>query len=298
MGGSVGEGAASPRGDAYGALSWREITPLLSPHDAYAWKLYRSDPVRRSIIRQAIDHLQLPASSRGLDAGCGIGLQSMLLAEAVGPRGRVTGLDASRPFLDCGKAIASRAGYGQRIAFRQGDIGALPFENGTFDWIWSADCAGYGARRPLSLIKELARVVRPRGTLALLFYSSQQLLPGHPRLEARLNATAAGIAPFEDGMAPEEHYLRAAAWFERAGLEHPRGHTFISVFQAPLPAEVRAALLDLIEMRWPGAPSELAPADGELFERLTDPSGQDFILDLPGYHGFFTETMFWAKTPG
>ncbi len=282
----------------YGNLSWQDIASLLPRNDDYAGKLYRADPLRRALIREAIERLQLPKGSHGLDAGCGIGLQCMLLADAVGSRGQVTGMDISKPFLDTGTAIAGRAGYGERIAFRQGDIAALPFEDRTFDWFWSSDFAGYGSRRPLSLVKEISRVVRPGGTVILLFYSSQLLFPGYPRLEARLNATAAGIEPFKEGMAPEEHYLRTAAWFEQAGLVQPQGHTFISVFHAPLSPEARAGLLDLIGMRWPGARAELPLEDAELYARLTDADGPDFILDLPGYHGYFTQTMFWAKTPG
>ena len=45
-----------------------------------------------------------------------------------------------------------------------------------------------------SLVKELARVVKPGGSVALLAWSSEKLLPGHPLLEGHLNATSAGIA--------------------------------------------------------------------------------------------------------
>lgn len=44
--------------------------------DAYARMLYLSDFLREPVIRSAIQALQLPSSSRGLDAGCGIGRRS------------------------------------------------------------------------------------------------------------------------------------------------------------------------------------------------------------------------------
>jgi demethylmenaquinone methyltransferase/2-methoxy-6-polyprenyl-1,4-benzoquinol methylase len=279
----------------YGNLDWRDIAPLVPRSDDYAWKLYESDPLRRSCLIEVIRHLQLPAGSRGLDVGCGIGLQTMLLADAVGNKGQVTGLDISQPFLDLCAAITRKAGYERRVVFRQGDLHALPFEDGTFDWLWSSDCAGYRAGEPLSLLGELARVVKPGGTVAILVYSSQQLLPGHPLLEARLNATGPGMAPFAAGMAPDAHYMRAVAWLKAAGLEEPRARTLIAEFQAPLAPEVRAALRALIEMRWPGVLPELEPADGELFRRLSDPESPDFILDVAGYYGFFTVTLFQAR---
>ena len=59
----------------------------------------------------------------------------------------------------------------------------------------------------------------------------------------------------------------------------------------------RTALLALIEMRWPDVRSQLAPEEWELFRRLCDPASPDFILDVPGYYAFFTETLFYAGVP-
>ena len=67
--------------------------------DTYAHRLALSDSLREPVIRAAIQALQLPAGSQGLDAGCGIGSHTLLLAEAVAPTGHVTGLDLSPAFL-------------------------------------------------------------------------------------------------------------------------------------------------------------------------------------------------------
>ena len=281
----------------YGKLSWKDIAASIPRSDDYAWKLYESDPLRRPYIHEAVRELGLPPGSRGLDAGCGIGLQTMMLADAVGPEGQVTGLDISRKFLDYASAIAKEAGYAKGVDFKQGDIYSLPFEDSVFDWMWSADCAGYQTRKPLALMKELARVVKPGGIVSILVYSSQLLLPGYPLLEAHLNATASGIAPFATDMTPDMHYMRALGWFRSTGLQRPLARTFTAEFQAPLEEEVRAALLALIEMRWPDVRSELATEEWELFQRLCDPASQDFILDIPGYYAFFTETLFYGRVP-
>jgi len=175
-----------------------------------------SNPLREPTIRAMIKALQLPEGSKGLDAGCGIGLQCLLLAEEVGPNGHITGLDVSAGFLDRGREIVKEAGLSERISFQEGDVADLPFNNNTFDWVWSADCVGYGPWEPMPLLKELARVVKPGGIVAIAAWSSENLLPGYPRLEARLGATSAGIAPFIQGKKPELHFLRALGWF--AGL--------------------------------------------------------------------------------
>ena len=86
-----------------------------------------------------------------------------------------------------------KAGLSERITFREGDVNQLPFDDDTFDWAWSVDCVGYAPMEPLPLVQELARVVKPGGSVAILAWSSEMLLPGHPLLEARLAATTAGL---------------------------------------------------------------------------------------------------------
>jgi len=174
--------------------------------DAYARRLVVSEPLIEPVIRSAIQALQLHQGSRGLDAGCGIGLRALLLAEAVGPAGHVTGLDLSPQFLVHAREIAEKAGLSERISFQQGDVNRLPFDDDTFDWAWSANCVGYQPAEPLPMLTELTRVVKPGGSVAILVWSSQQLLPGYPLLEARLNATSSGIAPFVKGKRPKLHF--------------------------------------------------------------------------------------------
>jgi ubiquinone/menaquinone biosynthesis C-methylase UbiE len=272
-----------------------------SPHskppdmDAYAQRLAVSNPLSEAVIPSAIRALQLPSGSRGLDAGCGIGLQALLLAEAVGPAGHVTGLDLSPQFLVQAREIAEKAGLSERISFQQGDVSRLPFDDDTFDWVWSANCVGYHPAEPLPLLRELARVAKPGGSVAILAWSSQQLLPGYPLLEARLNATSSGIAPFTKGKRPESHFLRALGWFREADLEEPTARTFVGDAHAPLSDDMRSALVSLLGMRWPGVQSEVTPEDWAQYQRLSEPESPDFILDLPDYYAFFTYSMFQGK---
>ncbi len=152
--------------------------------------------LRAPILQGAIQAMQLRQGSRALDAGCGLGLQALQLAKTVGASGHVTGLDLSPEMLAHAEEIATQAGLSERMCFQEGDINNLPFDDETFDWAWSMDCVGYAPIEPLPLVKELVRVVKPGGGVAILAWSSEKLLPGYPLLEARLNATSAGIAPF------------------------------------------------------------------------------------------------------
>ncbi len=264
---------------------------------SYIQSLLVSDPLRVPTLREMVRSLQLPEGSRGLDAGCGIGLQCLLLAEAVGPGGHVTGLDISAEMLKRGGEIVKEAGLSERISFQEGDVHSLPFEDNTFDWVWSVDCVGYSPMDPLPLLKEMTRAVKPGGIVAIAAWSSEELLPGHPRLEARLGATSAGMAPFIQGKQPESHFLRALGWFHELGLKEPRGKAFAGSACAPLSDGVQKALTALFDMRWPNVATELSSDDLAEFKRLCSPDSPDFILNLPDYYALFTYTMFWGKKP-
>jgi demethylmenaquinone methyltransferase/2-methoxy-6-polyprenyl-1,4-benzoquinol methylase len=69
-----------------------------------------TNPLVEPVIRSAIQALQLPPGSRGLDVGCSIGLQTVMLADAVGPAGHITGLDRSPELPVYGGEIVERAG--------------------------------------------------------------------------------------------------------------------------------------------------------------------------------------------
>lgn len=218
-----------------------------------------------------------------------------MLAEAIGPSGRVTGLDISSEFLDHGRKIVRRAGFSERISFQEGDVAKLPFDDHSFDWVWSADCIGYAPWEPLPLLQELARVVKPGGIVALAARFSEKLLPGYPQLEARLGATPVGLEPFKLGKEPKKHFLRALGWFHEAGFKECTADTLVSSVYAPLSDDVRNALVALFQMRWPGVGSELTSEDGAEYQRLCLPESPDFILNLPDYYAFFTYSMFHGR---
>jgi SAM-dependent methyltransferase len=220
---------------------------------AYAGQLAVMQVVMAPIRRAAITALGLPTGTRGLDAGCGIGLQAIELAEAVSPGGEVVGVDLNPALLAEARERVAAAGPSDRVRFEVADVRRLPYVDGEFDWAWSSDCVGYGTPEPVAAVRELARVVRPGGPVALLVWSSQMLVPGYPRLEARLNATAPGLAPFEAGMPPERHHLRGLGLLRAAGLVETQARTFVGEAQAPLTAPAREALAALVEPRrsWP-----------------------------------------------
>lgn len=265
--------------------------------NAYIQRLSEANPLRETLLRSIIQSLQLPLGSKGLDAGCGIGLQALLFAEAIGAEAHITGVDILPELLAYGAAMVAKAGLSDRILFREADVNHLPLEDDMFDWAWSADCIGYPAGELTPLLEELLRVVKPGGDVILLGWSSQQLLPGYTLLEARLNATCSGYIPFLKEKSPDLNFMRANHPFRKVGLENVRAQTFVGEVQSPLMDGERTALISLFDMLWGNPQPETSPEDWRQYQGLCKPESPDFILDIPDYYGFFTYTMFRGNVP-
>ena len=269
------------------------------PEASRTVRLLRSaDLLREPAIASAAHALHLPNGSHGLDAGCGIGSHCELLLRAIAPDGHLTGLDSCSEHLAVAVETARQCRVSDRISFRQGDVADLPFEANSFDWAWSVDCVGFIPGDPVEMVRGLGRVVKPGGVVALLLWSSQQLLPGYPFLEARLNGTKAGAAPATADWPPHRHPLRSMGWLSGAGLRDPAALTFVVDVYAPLQEDQKRALASLIEMRWGSPESELSEADREVFQRLKDRAHPNSIVDAEDYFGFFTYSLFWGVVPG
>ena len=263
----------------------------------YMQRLFEANPLREPTLHLAIQKLQLPLGSRGLDVGCGIGLQTKLLAKAVGSDGHITGLDILPELLMFGEDFIREAGLSEQVTFQEGDMSCLPFADNTFDWVWSADCIGYPVGELSPILKELMRVVKPEGSIIILAWTSQQVLPGHPLLEARLNASCSSYLPYLKGKNPESHFLRMMHGFRQVGLEDIKAHTFVGEVQDPLGDEERIALTSLFEMLWGQPQPECSPVDWQEFKRLCSAESTDFILNIQDYYAFFTYSMFQGKCP-
>jgi SAM-dependent methyltransferase len=196
-----------------------------------------------------------------------------------------------------GEDMVRKAGLSDRIAFHVGNVSRLPFDDEAFDWAWSADCIGYPAGELMPLLEELVQVVKPGGNVIILGWSSQQLLPGYPLLEARLNATCSGYIPFQKEKSPDLNFMRAMQRFRKVGLEGVKAQTFVGDVQIPISGGERTALISLFEMLWGEPQPDALSEDWMEYQRLCQSGSADFILDIPDYYAFFTYSMFRGKVP-
>jgi ubiquinone/menaquinone biosynthesis C-methylase UbiE len=249
---------------------------------------------RKPLFNLIIKSLDLPNGSKGLDAGCGIGFYTKILAESVGDEGNMIGLDVSKEFI-----TYANKNQVQNIQFEEGDINSLYFKDKTFDWIWSADTVwpgpkelGCPAEDPTRIIKEFYRILKPGGMLIIIFWSSQKFLPGYPLLEARLNTTSGATSPFVNGMNPKNHIINAKHWLEKGGFKNISAKTFLADINAPIDENTRNALNIFFQMFWGQSERQVSKEDWNEFKRLCDPNSDDNILQNPNYYGFYTYTIF------
>ena len=115
-------------------------------------------------LRAIIADLGLRPGETVLDAGCGIGLTTAWLAEQVAPDGEAIGLDLAEAHVVAAQRL--NGGQGLPLRFTQGDIMRLPFDEGSFDLIWSSNTINH-LPDPPAAVRELGRLLRPGGRLVL-----------------------------------------------------------------------------------------------------------------------------------
>ncbi|MEU6050049.1 class I SAM-dependent methyltransferase [Streptomyces xanthochromogenes] len=110
----------------------------------------------------AVAEVALSPGDAVLDAGCGTGRALAPLREAVGPTGVVVGVDLTPEML----AQAVRAGRDRQAALLRADVARLPLASASVDVVFGAGLISH-LPQPADNLRELARVTRPGGRLAL-----------------------------------------------------------------------------------------------------------------------------------
>ncbi len=211
-----------------------------------------------------------------LEVGCGTGATLRALVRRDDFSGDAVGVDQSRDFIDAAREFVAGEPFADHVTFDVGDAHRLDFPDGTFDIVFAHTLISH-VTDPLSVLREMIRVLRPGGKLAIFdgdYASMTYALPDHD-LGQRLDA-ALVKASFNNPrimrdlprMMPEFGMKLEAAWGE-AVVEIGTGSYFKSFVETYAPYIVKAGFFpaDVVEP-WLAAQIK-AIEDGTFFASCT-----------------------------
>lgn len=148
-----------------------------------------------------------------LDLGCGAGFDVFIASKAVGPSGRVIGVDMTEALIDQARATAEREGYAN-VEFRLGTMEALPIDDSCIDVIVS-NCAINLSPEKDRVFAEAARVLRPGGRIRVSDLVVEKELP------VEVQASVEAYVGCVGGATTKEEYsdLIRGAGFDQVDVE-------------------------------------------------------------------------------
>lgn len=142
-----------------------------------------------------------------LDLGAGAGFDCFLAARAVGPNGRVIGVDMTHEMLAKARANAATVALAN-VEFRLGEIEHLPVADSSVDVIISNCVLNLSPNKP-QVLREAFRVLKPGGRVAISDLVMLSPLPDHLARNAALYAGCIAGAATRDEL---------QAWLAAAGF--------------------------------------------------------------------------------
>jgi arsenite methyltransferase len=153
-----------------------------------------------------------------LDLGSGAGFDAFLAARAVGPTGRVIGVDMTPAMVTKARANAAKGGY-THVDFRFGEIEALPVADATIDVIIS-NCVINLCPEKRPVYKEAFRALRHGGRLAVSDVVAREELSDEVKRDLTLHSGCLA------GATPQDELMRI---LEEAGFQDisikPKGNS-------------------------------------------------------------------------
>ncbi len=153
------------------------------------------DRVFTRLFDKYVARLALPASARVLEVGCGTGATLRSLARRGDFAGKAVGVDQSPAFIAAARRFARDENVSERVEFRVGDAHGLDLPAASFDAVIAHTLISH-VTEPTAVLREMARVVRPGGTVVIFdgdYASLTYALPDH-ELGRQMDAALAAAA--------------------------------------------------------------------------------------------------------
>ncbi len=175
--------------------------------------------------REMVGHVVADRPTSVLDVATGPAGVALQLASRT--TARITGIDLSEAMLRQGRVNVRDAGRDDRVALVVGRAEELPFPDGSFDALTFTYLLRYVAD-PASTLAELARVVRPGGTLASLEFA----VPPNRFWWAAWWAYTRGVLPLAGGLSGGRAWFEVGRFLGPSITEHYRRHPVASLVVA------------------------------------------------------------------
>jgi ubiquinone/menaquinone biosynthesis C-methylase UbiE len=182
------------------------MTTLPAYHDSRLWLL---------------KNLGISQGSSVIEAGCGTGAALSDILSVVGKKGRITGYDPTKAFVESARVRAEKLGA-SNARYEIGDIRSIAAGDGEFDAAF-CDKVLIHAGPPKAALTEMARVTRPGGRVGAL-----EWLPFFAVSSSQTQALEAFNAIFKKACYDYYVSLNLARHFHSAGLKDVRTQAFLA----------------------------------------------------------------------
>lgn len=181
-----------------------------------------------------LEHLGLRPGETVVDLGSGAGIDALIAARAVGPEGRVIGIDMTPEMLGKARDNAAAAGA-DHVEFREGRLEAMPVDDGTVDAITS-NCVINLVPEKSRVFAEIHRILKPGGRLVV----SDVMLDGE--LPEVITQDVMAYVGCVSGAVQREDYLAMLTDAGLGDIEIVKDVDFLATVADSLPKEINDAM--------------------------------------------------------
>jgi SAM-dependent methyltransferase len=238
---------------------------------------------REDLFRRIISDDAWAPDALILDAGCGDGFYSRLLAAVVGPEALVVAVDTNLALL--GSPPLATKGVERCLT----DVERAGLRPHSFDAVWLCRSL-HSAKDPQERVTALAAMLRPGGRLVVIEndLADRPIAAGPPGFDDRVqHAMDRWLEQRCGDGASMERYRplpHLSTWMERAGLQDIVLRTYAVEDVAPMTADVETYWRRWTRWRGEMIRPFLSDADRQTYWLIFDPASPEYRLARPGVH--------------
>lgn len=260
-----------------------------TPRRSYAGKLERFARFVAPELKSLFAELGLRRGAAVLDAGCGVGVATHMLAELLGGDARVVGIDLSLPHLRAARPLRD-------VSLLQADASQLCFRDRSFDLIWSCNTINHLAD-PVRALSDMRAALRPGGRIVLAQsgFLPEMFFAWDAPLDEAVRRACHEYYRDRYGLALDDtaRVRGLVGLLQRAKLRVGRVHTLVIERVQPLTPADHAYFEEAI---FRGSWGErlrpfLTPEQWQALCSNTDPASVDYCLDREDFHHIQTLTV-------